>query len=395
MSAPHAAPAGRAAIRRALVTTLVVAATGLLPAPAVGAVSVPARIDADGAVDVTAKLQRFVDSLPNRTTIRFPRGARYRIDGTLEWVGRRGLTLEGNGATLVATARGRPERAHIRLIDGGRWTIRNLRIRGANPGGGSFDPEYQWQHGVDLRGVHGVTLKRVSIADVYGDAVYIGLSTTSGRWSRDISIIRSRSVRSGRMAIAVTGGRRVEVIGGSWSEPGLSTFDIEPNGAPGGAEQVLIENTVVGPGSRHRALDITGIGRVSNITLRGNRFTGRPLHVRVDQASGRPRNIVIEDNVSSVPFSGSDAAMTFRNTDGVTVRDNRHVVYEGDAVTLVAAPESTDVEVSGQRLVYRRSPSSTLPLLAVGGTALALLVLVMWRRRPPFALRAYRRQSPS
>jgi hypothetical protein len=395
MSAPHAALAGRATIRRALMTAMVVAATGLSPAPAGGAVSVPARIDADGAVDVTAKLQRFVDSVPDRTTIRFPRGARYRVDGTLEWVGRRGLTLEGNGATLVGTAPGDAERAHIRLIDGGRWKIRNLRIRGANTGGGTFDPRYQWQHGVDLRGVDGVMLKRVSIADVYGDAVYIGLSTRSGRWSRDISIIRSRSLRSGRMAIAVTGGRRVEVIGGSWSEPGLSTFDIEPNGTAGGADRILIADTIVGPGSRHRALDITGVGPVSNITLRGNRFTGRPLHVRVDQASGRPQNIVIEDNVSSFPFAGSDAAMTFRNTDGVTVRDNRHVLYEGDPVTLVAAPESTRVAVSGQRVVYRRSPSSTLPLLAVGGTALALIVLVLWRRRPPFSLRAHRRQSTS
>jgi len=394
MSAPHAASAGRATIRRALVTTLVLAATGLFPTTSVGAVSVPPRIDADGTVDVTARMQRFVNSVPDRTTIRFPRGARYRIDGTLEWVGRRGLTLEGNGAAFVAVARGEPDRAHIRLINGGRWTIRNLRIRGANSGGGHFDPEYQWQHGVDLRGVHGVTLKRVSIADVYGDGVYIGLSTTSGRWSEDISISRSSSVRSGRMAVAVTAGRRVEVTGGTWSEPGLSTFDIEPNGAPGGANRILIENTIVGPGWRHRALDITGVGRVANIAMRNNKFTGRPLHVRVDQASGRPRNIVIEGNVSSVPFNGPDAALTFQNTDGVTVRDNTHVLEQGDPARLVAAPESTRVEISGQRVVYRGASSGTLPLFALGGAALALIVVMLWRGRSRFAPRAYRRQSP-
>jgi hypothetical protein len=335
-----------------------------------------------------------VDSVPDRSTIRFPRGARYRIDGTLEWRGRRGVTLDGNGASLVATTRGGPNRAHVRLVDGGAWTIRRLRIVGANPDGGHFDPAYQWQHGIDLRGVDGARLERLMISDVYGDDIYVGLSPISGRWSRHIGIRRTTGVRSGRMAIAITAGRQVEVDGGTWSWPGLSTFDIEPNGAPGGADRILIQNAIVGPGPRDRALDITGSGRVSNVTLRNSRFTGRPLHVRVDQGSGRPRNVVVEGNRSRVPFQGPGAAMMFRNTDGVVVRRNAQALEPGADTVLISAPGSTRVERSRQRTVYRERPvhSTLLGYYALGGTALAAIVLVLLQIRALSAPRSARRR---
>jgi hypothetical protein len=310
----------------------------------------------------------------------FPRGARYRIDGTLEWRHRTGLTLEGNGATLLAGAHGDPYRAHVRLIDGRRWTIRDLSVKGANPHGGHFDAAYQWQHGLDLRGVDGARLENVHVSDVFGDDIYVGLSTTRPRWSQDVSIVDCTGRRSGRMAIAITAGRRVTVEGGVWSEPGLSTFDVEPNGRRGGADDILIENATLGSGARHQALDITGSGPVSSVTLRNNLLTGRPLRVRVDQGPERPRNVVVEGNRSRVSFTGpGPAAMVFHNTDGVTVSGNTQPIAPGAGLAMVATQGSTRVVV--RQGPYRKLERSSSALgYVLGGLAAASLLVLLYRR---------------
>jgi hypothetical protein len=364
-------------VRLAAALSLILVAMPMFTGSAQARRTVPATIDATGATDVTAELERFVDSVPNGETVAFPRRATYRIDGTLEWRDRRRLTLDGNGARLVAGAHGDANRAHIRLIDGGRWKIRDLIVRGAKPTGGRFDPDYQWQHGLDLRGVHGAALENVTVSDVFGDDIYVGLSTTSSAWSRDISIVDCTGLRSGRMAVAITAGRRVTVSGGVWSEPGLSTFDVEPNGRPGGADRILIENATLGAGSRARALDITGSGPVSNVTMRDNRLTGRPLHVRVDQGDERPRNIVVEGNRSTVEFAGpAPAALVFRNTDGITVARNTQSLRPYAHLALVATYGSTGVDVSGQQMPPDSEPSVPCARYLVGlGVALILLTL--------------------
>ena len=363
---------------------MVALAFGAVPAfsaTGMAAHRIPATIDPTGGSDVTADLQRFVESVGNGQTVTFPAGARYRIDGTLEWRDRTGVTLEGNGATLVAGTNGDWNRAHVRLIDGGGWTIRDLTVNGANPNGGRFDPEYQWQHGLDLRGVEGATLQNVTVADVFGDDIYIGLSTTRSTWSRDISIINCTGLRSGRMGIAITAARRVTVSGGIWSAPGLSAFDIEPNGRPGGADRILIQNTRVGTVSRGRVLDIRGSGSVSNVTLRDNRLTGTPLHVLVDQGDERPQDIVVEHNRSTVTFTRPPpAALVFRNTDGVTVNGNAQPLARGGHVALVATSGSTRV-VSDQRAYRDLSHGPRTAQIIVAVVIAALLVAVLWRRR--------------
>ena len=181
------------------------------------------------------------------------------------------------------------------------------------------------------------------------------------------------------MAVAITAGRRVTVDGGFWSEPGLSTFDVEPNGRPGGADRILFENATLGPGSRHRALDVTGSGPVSNVTLRNNRLTGRPLHLRVDQGRERPRNIVVEGNTATVAFTGPPrAAMTFRNTDGVTVIGNIQPLAGGRGLTMLDVAGSTRVDAQ----YPSRQPAGmrAWALFAIGGLAAAVIALAVRRR---------------
>jgi hypothetical protein len=360
--------------------TLVLAAALATPGVARGRVVVPVTIDATGHRDVTAALQRFVSHVPEGSTVVLRRGGTYRIDGTLEWRDRTGITLNGNGATLIAGTHGGPNRAEIRLLGGNRWTVRALKIRGSYPGGRRFDPRFQWQHGIDLRGVNGALIDHVSITNVFGDAIYVGLSTTGSRWSKDVVISDSTGRRTGRMSVAVTAGRHVTIERGSWSAPALDTFDLEPNGLSGGARDILIEHTTIGAPGHGSTLSVAGYGPVSDVTLRDNELSGSPLTVRVDQAGLRPRNIVVVDNVSTVPLVGPGrAAMILHDTDGVTVRGNVQPLSSHRQV-LVATENCTRVSVSGSHITL--SPSGAWRRLGyVLGALVALPVVVVVLRR--------------
>jgi hypothetical protein len=366
------------------------------PSSAQATERIPATVDPTGRTDVTAKLERFVNSLPNGTTVVLAPHADYRVDGTLEWRRREGITIDGNGATLTADTHGGPHRATVRLLDCTGWTIRDLNIRGPNSGG-RFVASYQWQHGIDLRGVDRVTLSHVKVAGVFGDAIYVGMSTTSPEWSQDVSIIDSMGAHTGRMSVSITAGRRVTVRGGSWSTPAFTTFDIEPNNSAGGAQDVVVEGTTIGPEARFgdalihfgrglvstgSALAMIGRGSISGITLRDNRLIGRPLHVVAEQFGGlRPQHIAVEDNVSTATYEGPPpAAMYFRNVDGLTVGGNQQPIAPGSGLAMVATRDSAGVRVIGQYPYQRLTgPGSRLPYL-IAGLAVLLAIIALAHR---------------
>ena len=78
-----------------------------------GLVDAPASIDATGGQDVTSAIQAFIDATPDGSTIRFVPAGRYRIEGTIHVLRRTNLTIDGRGATFVATQQtADPDRAH-------------------------------------------------------------------------------------------------------------------------------------------------------------------------------------------------------------------------------------------------------------------------------------------
>jgi hypothetical protein len=355
---------------------------GALASPGVarGRVVVPTTIDATGHRDVAAALQRFVADVPDGSTVVLRRGGTYRIDATLEWRDRTGITLDGNGATLIAGTHGGPTRAEVRLLDVSRWTIRNLKIRGSYPGGRRFDPRFQWQHGIDLRGVNGVVIDHVAITNVFGDAIYVGMSPRGPRWSEDVVISDSTGTRTGRMSVAITAGRHVSIDGGSWSAPALHTFDLEPNGLSGGARDILIAHTTIGAPGHDSTLSVAGYGPVADVIFRDNRLSGSALTVWVDQPGLRPRNIVVLDNVSTVPLVGpGPAAMILHDTDGVTVGGNVQPLSNRQRLVLVATENCTRVSVSGSHITLR--PGAWRRMVYVLGVLVALLVVTVVLRR--------------
>src|SRR5207244_10906720 len=89
--------------RRARGAALAAAVVGLaiLAGPAAAATyQVPSSIANDCSVDVTSALLSWIGSVPDYSTLSFGTNACYRIEGTLEFSGRKGLDFEGNGSTF-------------------------------------------------------------------------------------------------------------------------------------------------------------------------------------------------------------------------------------------------------------------------------------------------------
>jgi hypothetical protein len=331
-------------------------------AQAVGSYS-PSGIDATGSSDVTARLQAFLDSVPDGSTISFPAGARYRVEGTLRLVKRNNLTVIGNGALFYAQTPGDRSRSHWALEGGSNIVIRTMTIKGANPFAGTgveaYDSSREAQHAISAGNVLGLEIDHVTATDVYGDFVYLGAQF--GGWVENAYIHDNHFERNGRQGISVTGGRNVRIVNNYIGQTRRSTFDLEPNGDRWGADNVLIANNVIGDG-RLLFLASAGKGPVSNVTVRNN-VLHRPMTVKVEASDGtRRQNFVITDNVADVKYgTNGGAALTFVRVDGVTVTGNTQPIQLNRGTVGVKATESCGVKVAGNSFPGSAGESTILP----------------------------------
>lgn len=336
--------------------------SGAPSASASSSVAVPPSIDATGTADVTASLTAFIAGVADGTTITFPSNARYRLEGSLVIDDRKSLTFEGNGAEFFATTEADRDRRHwwIRNSDG--ITIRELTIRGANPNAGLDDAAYradrEAQHGFDFAGATNVLLERVTVTDVYGDFVYIGLGKSG--WSKNVTVRDSTFERNGRQGIAITAGEDIRIEGNRISAVRRSTFDIEPNTAQWGARRVTIADNDIGPGRLNFVAGHGSAGTVDEISIVGNRLKGKPMNVSLKAPSAKRRsNFSLIGNVSDASFGSSIAAVTIEGFDGVTIRDNVLPLAAGRGMTAVAFRTTCNTNVTGNQFVNAARDVST------------------------------------
>ena len=291
-------------------------------------VPVPASIDATGRVDVTSSLQRFLASVPSNRDIQFRKGGRYRVEGTLFLRNRKRITIDGNGATVFATIRGKRDRAQWWIKGGTRIVFRNLLVRGANQNAGTSEGAYvrklETQHGFRLESVNGAELDHVQVNDVYGDFVYIGRGKDRIP-SRNVWVHDSRFSGNGRQGIAVSAASNVVIERNHLDQTRRSTFDLEPDTRSARVSNVFVLNNTVGKG---RLLFVAshGGGPVSNVVISGNRLVGHPMTIDSvgPERSPRRTNWVVVDNTSDTPVQ--NRLMRFFRTDGLVVRGNRQLV---------------------------------------------------------------------
>jgi hypothetical protein len=336
---------------RALTGAVVMALTGLsLAAPSYAARhQIPATIASDCSVDVTRPILGWIASVPDNSTLGFGAGACYRIDGTLELRNRKGLDLEGNGATFRATTTGDARRSQWRLVGGSRFILRNMTIRGASPVGGTHVPDLQHQHAFDLLGVAGVEIDHAAASDLYGDCVYVGPGWNSAKsWSSGVHVHDSTCTRNGRQGIAVVAGRDVLLENNSLSQIALNAFDVEPTGAGLGARNVTVRANQVSGALNKSFFAAVGDGPVDSVTVEGNRLTGAGMYMAVIAPHGQRRsNIAIIGNSSDTGYHApGSVALYFQRVDRLTVRGNT-IPLSGPNMALASVSQSCGVTVSG------------------------------------------------
>lgn len=176
-----------------VIVVAVIAATGIGiaarddGAPAGGG-SLPASIAADCSRDVDVELSRFINGLPDGSTVRFAAGGCYAQSARIEVLDKRKLTIDGNGATFKSTAPNSGLRADSNWLilrgDGVRITdmniVGNFHLKGARSlrrvnevtvtGAGS-----QFNHGVGVYGGKDIYITDMTITGVFGDGVSVGV----------------------------------------------------------------------------------------------------------------------------------------------------------------------------------------------------------------------------
>lgn len=353
-------------VRRTIFATVVALsiAAGCQPAPAPGrTVTVPATIDATGRTDVSRSFATFLARVPDGSTVTLKRGATYRMESTLVISRRSGLTIDGNGARILATTSGGLTRAHVRVIDSRNVRINDLIVEGANPDAGLADaayrPDREHQHGFDIRSSSGVTLARVTVTDVYGDFVYIGLRE-DGAWSSDVTIRDSTFTRNGRQGVAVTAARNVVIERNRFDQVRRSTIDFEPHSAPVyGVDGAVVRDNSFGRG-RLLLVAAAGAGPINNITISGNR-SERPLDVQVGSSTGRAHwNWRVVDNVGATEAGNPhQSTMVFKDVVGLEVRGNHQPVQISRPMYGAVIVDSCAVTVAGNSFPGAVAPSLT------------------------------------
>ena len=341
---------------------LLVAIVGTTVIPASAAVRgrvrpVPARIASDCSVDVTAPLVAWIEKVPNRSTVSFRRKGCYRIDGTLTVQNRSHLTFAGNGATLRAVTPGDQGRRLVSFVGGNDLVVQHLTVRGANPNAGATKGSYvadkAFQHAFAFTGVVGARLEHVQAYDVYGDFVYIGGGGSPLRWSSDIRITDSRFEGSGRQGISITAGEHIVIARNSIGGVGRSMFDLEANGADGGARDVLVTRNVTGAAVNFWLAN-KGVGtQIGGIVFTRNRMvegTGGLVFV-FGPTSGYRGPFVFANNemivTDTVHDEGSTGAFFLSRASDVTIRDNVANFPPGRNVPAVEVQDSLNVRVDG------------------------------------------------
>ncbi len=315
-------------------------------------VSLPSDIDTTGRDDVTAALNAFFASIPAGSTVRFPARARLRVEGTVFASGWRQVTLDGQGATLVATTDGSgtpPTRAplrhkwprsrmHLNLADGSDVTIRNLRIVGPNASG-EYSIPLEAQAAILVTRSRNVSLEEVEVRSVFGDGVYV-----VGR-STGVRISDCRFERIGRQGVAVVSGLQIVVERCRMNGIGRSAIDLEPAGGP--ALDVRVRDSQFKDVTNF-LLAAKGAGpQVGDVWIERNRVEGGR---GVSAYAGVKRQVRAGfhfiDNVGIGRSEGYEGAlMRFERIDGVEVRGNRQAVASG--VAPVQLVNSCNEQVAG------------------------------------------------
>lgn len=316
-------------------------------------VTIPSTIDSKGQSDVTVQLQQFINSVRDSTTILFPKGSTYLVEGTLCVVNRKSLTFKGDSSFVFAITDGRnapishiPKIAQGDLLDfwprkrsqfyvrgGQNIHFENLYIRGSNPFNWQQEQSYnaalEAQHNIDAEGVDGLLVTRCTLASPWGDFIYLGKwNDYNAAATKNVVIIENEMHDNGRQGVSLVGTENVLITLNNIYNTRRATFDIEPDVDGSGSKWVYIKKNLVGQG-RLMFVACGGLptGEVAYITIDGNVIRNRAMSIACGGGKpGQRHHWTIQNNVgdSNYLYNSPRALIEMANVDYLTVRNNRH-----------------------------------------------------------------------
>jgi hypothetical protein len=303
------------------------------PSPQPGIYTVPSSIKANCSVAVDDKINAWLQTVPDNSTIVFGAGRCYGQAGTITLAGRIGLTIDGRGAEFRALTPGDSHRANWRFAGGSNLTVENLGVRGSDAQG-AYDPSVEWQHGFSVDGVQGMTLTNVQARETWGDGIDLGNSANTPTCGDDASSARNVVIdgatleRNGRQGLAVVDAEQVMLRNSAIGPVAWWSVDLETDDDCELARHVTIDHNTFGA-NRYGVLGSVGFGgapQVGDVTFTNNVqtvATGLPgecwAPVWVLSPDGRYRDgYTFAGNTLLARRNGFE----FRRLDNVTVNAN-------------------------------------------------------------------------
>jgi hypothetical protein len=310
---------------------------------------VPASIDRTGSSNVSNAMASFISGVPNGSTIVFPAGATYLLDGNgIVLSGRRDLRFSGQGATLRFSGCGGND-SGFKLNNTSGIVLEDLVLVGDNPGG--YHTGCESASGVAMYGAEDTTIRRVKVRGPYGHCWYA--DEGDGAWTDGVLIEDTECVNAGVMGFAVTSGRNMTIQRSYFKDTAIITFDIEPSASDAGGEYITMRDNVVdgfGIDDYYTPWVLaaaTSVGSVHHITFERNNVIRGADHgstlagLSVRMNGNTPKSdIIIRDNTTTVP--GRGPVMRFANVDGLTVTGNTQPLEGG---SLTSCTNCTNVNV--------------------------------------------------
>lgn len=302
-------------------------------------ITVPATVDATGAIDASGRLRDFLAGVPDGSTISFEAGGIYRLDHAIRVDGRSRLVFDGNGATLRIDGCEIDDSGFVIDHRATSITVREFTIVGDNAAAGTsgaFHPGCESQSGVAVYSGRDVEVADMTISDTHGDCLYIDAGGPEYIWADNVWFHDSSCARIGRMGVAISAANRVMVERVRFDRIGMFVLDIEPYTSLGGGTNVTFQDNVVStygltplytnwfvaaqgePGSNVSDLTVTRNKVLSGAPRGPNTITlaGLATTIRTE----RRQRIVFTDNSTTV--AGKGPALYFSHIDGLTVTGN-------------------------------------------------------------------------
>ena len=287
--------------------------------------------------DGQAAISGAIAGCPDGSRVSFPAGRTYHQSDAIVVERRSGLTIDGNGSTFINSAPndGTSRKPNWQLFESANVVVEDMMVRGNFASGPrvGVPPGNQFNHGFQIYGGDGTTIRDVGVYNVFGDFVNTlssgsrgGGDVRSGQMPRNVRIQRLTGSTAQRMCVSFSAGIGVWLEDSKLSDCHYAGVDLEPDwsGVPMRDVHVL-RNTisgyylfaigVVGP------VEVDAIaGDIDNIEIRAN-TTPTPSDTcwpAIIADRGPMSNVVTADNTLQTVSDG----IRYREVSGGSVTAN-------------------------------------------------------------------------